>query len=1492
MEHNGNPKITKLVPTGYPLFDKQMTNLILTKGWLYHIKYPSFEEYLEAEQPKSELEIMLREKLTTVKDKRLDKTYTKEKRLEELLAAELSLVSFNTERTKGQNKWTLEEEMLRGLFLQHTTDRYHAKIGETKSCHAIWRLLKKESNQDEPGQMMMSLEKFFGFTYLKNEKLLDTLARIQLIGQAIRDRGVVPTFEQMLCYQLLCRMPSDYSALQQQLFQLDEKDLVMDVIAKKFGHEDCLHQMKGGGETKPRTNDALYTQTDENRNRGRGRDASRGGQRGGAQDQNRNNRNGDNNKDQKQGLSQVKCKNSTTCKGFVSAKFADGGATECKSCYVQRRYEQREKNNNQTNKNNNNNNNNNNQPSVKTNYFETFNVVLESAVNNTTITTDEKLWTLDSGCTSNVTNSAVDMINLSESDAKIRGPTGERSNASQQGDAEFQIKMSDGSQEKILFKNTIVVPELKRNLLSVGSICASSPDVAVIFRDKKCMIFKGQIFLDGTTIVEGYKDSQGLYVLSNERKVDAAPRENSVLNAAEVLERKEIIMTLDQAHDAFCHINKQTILKMQEATKELKISNPDDEITCTICAAAKMNRKKFAPEIPMLAKGPGEVIYSDVCGKISPPTKSGCHYLVHFLDSFSGYIFGTTIKAKSDTLPCFQQVRNRIETQIGVKPKRLCSDGGGEYTGAIFQDYLKNTGMIHQKSPPNTPQRAGRSERLNKICFDGARAMLEARKMPLDFWGAAVKHFIYIYNRTPKTGELISRYEKFFGERPSLKHCLPFGCPVMVHNHDPHLKKLEPRAFEGVFVGFNEENHNYQIWLVKEKKCIESRSVKPYPNEFVVFADYKHVPFEIDNENNWLGEGEDDDAEVEEPEAAKDKAVDQEEESDEDDDEIVGEDIMGQPIYAHQLVAKPKPKEKDPILPRESRSPRDERPRDPRAPKDERPWHPREPREPREQKAANKPRREKEPKVWMTEDQIFEVLNLEQTNVPKSHKEVLESPMKEKWLKAEREEFESLMENKVFEIVPRTRDKRILKSKVIYAEKPTEDMKESKCKARCVALGYAQREGEDYFETFSSPLKLGSARYLISLAAMKGLKIFHRDVKSAFLNGKLEELIYIEIPDAFAEFIGADRSTNVLRLDKSLYGLKQASRVWGETFTAAILEMGFVQSEADPSLFVYHEGDVPTAWVGIYVDDSWTVATEEFDAKIGKLMEAKFKMHNLGKLTYSLGMKVEQMEDGIKISQTTYIEKLAAAFGIISESSKMLTPLPKKPQADAENSEPFEDVRGFQKMVGGLIYIANATRPDVAYPTGYLARSMQKPTIADWKNGKRVIKYLYTTKTRGLKYSNSGTAVTYSDSSYAEEKDAKSVGGYVVIQSGAAITWRSTKQELVAQSSAEAEYIALAEAVKEAIWIRKLQMENLPQANHQIMIYEDNQSAIKLSQNPIHTNRSKHINVRYHATRDYVKKKMVKIEYCPTQEMIADIMTKSLDQQAHAKFCTALGLVD
>ena len=383
----------------------------------------------------------------------------------------------------------------------------------------------------------------------------------------------------------------------------------------------------------------------------------------------------------------------------------------------------------------------------------------------------------------------------------------------------------------------------------------------------------------------------------------------------------------------------------------------------------------------------------------------------------------------------------------------------------------------------------------------------------------------------------------------------------------------------------------------------------------------------------------------------------------------------------------------------------------------------------------------------------------------------------------------------------------------------------------------------------------------------------------------------MEIPEGFEASLKVDRKAHVLKLVKSIYGLKQASRVWNEKFTSTIQQMNFVQSQADPCVFIkYGPDQVPIALIGIYVDDCHVAAKDDQIAEIGNQLKSKFEMHDLGPLKYSLGINVDQSNGAVTLSQAKYVEKLTKKFGM-DDSRIMSTPLPFKPQNDQSNNKPFADVNKYQQLIGSLIYLANATRPDIAYSVSYLARAMQKPTDADFNHAKRILKYLKS-KPLALRYYDKSKIVEgYSDASYAEEKDYKSVGGYVFLQAGAAITWRSTKQDIVAQSSAEAEYIALAEAAKEALWIRKLQHEIFPTMKEPTIIYEDNQSAINLAQNPIHTNRSKHIAVRYHAVRDYVEKKMIEVKYCPTSEMVADIMTKSLGRILHEKFVEKMGLV-
>ena len=523
---------------------------------------------------------------------------------------------------------------------------------------------------------------------------------------------------------------------------------------------------------------------------------------------------------------------------------------------------------------------------------------------------------------------------------------------------------------------------------------------------------------------------------------------------------------------------------------------------------------------------------------------------------------------------------------------------------------------------------------------------------------------------------------------------------------------------------------------------------------------------------------------------------------------------------------------------------------------------------------------------------IYNINNLDEINTPQSYKEAMESNHADEWKKSIIEEQQSLIKLNTFEVVPRPKNKPTVKSRYVFKIKTDETGKISRFKTRLVAKGYTQTHGVDYFDTFSPALRLSSFRYLLSTAVINKFKVIHLDVQTAFLNGDLEEEIYMEIPENF-ESLGADRKKKqVLRLYKSIYGLKQASRTWNEKFTTSIIAMGFVQSQGDPCIFIkYDSTGKITCIIGIFVDDCFILGDKDQIEETKQQLMKLFDMHNLGLLSYALGIKVIQQNDTIEISQMAYIEKCLDKFQMI-DSSIRSTPLPLKPQADETNNKPMSNINIYQQLIGSLIYLSNATRPDIAYAVGYLARSMQSPTEGDWLNGKYVLRYLNGTKNISLKYKNSDCLVGYSDASYAEENDRKSISGYVFKQAGGAITWRSSKQDIVAQSSMESEYIGLSEAGKEAQWLRKLEVEIFPSRSLPTVIYEDNQSAIKLSDNPLHSNRSKHISVRYHSIRELVKSKIIKVEYLPTTEMIADILTKSLGRVLHQHFVDGLGLFE
>lgn len=379
-------------------------------------------------------------------------------------------------------------------------------------------------------------------------------------------------------------------------------------------------------------------------------------------------------------------------------------------------------------------------------------------------------------------------------------------------------------------------------------------------------------------------------------------------------------------------------------------------------------------------------------------------------------------------------------------------------------------------------------------------------------------------------------------------------------------------------------------------------------------------------------------------------------------------------------------------------------------------------------------------------------------------------------------------------------------------------------------------------------------------------------------------------------FIVEGKEDLVCLLKRSLYGLKQAANSWNEAINEISIIFGFIRCIADNCLYFkrFNEGD----WciVLIYADDLLITATDEnLINQDQKDIPSTFEIKSLGEVKNYLGIEVENKDGSYHIKQEKYIKKIVTEFGL-EEAKISKTPIDPGYEKEQQNNKSFlSSNEKYQKLIESLLYVALNLRPDIAASVAILAQKVSKPTEYDWNELKRVVRYLKGTANIQLRLEtkdHDNQLIGYADANWAESRiDRKSNGGYAFKLFGGTVSWRSKKQECVALSSTEAELISLTEAAKEAIWIKRLLKEIQQEIKDLFIIYEDNQSCRKIVQNTNPSNRTKHIDVRYNFIKDYIRKGLISCEYCCTEEMMADILTKPLNRIKFEKFRFMLGLV-
>ncbi|CAI7865835.1 unnamed protein product [Closterium sp. NIES-54] len=454
---------------------------------------------------------------------------------------------------------------------------------------------------------------------------------------------------------------------------------------------------------------------------------------------------------------------------------------------------------------------------------------------------------------------------------------------------------------------------------------------------------------------------------------------------------------------------------------------------------------------------------------------------------------------------------------------------------------------------------------------------------------------------------------------------------------------------------------------------------------------------------------------------------------------------------------------------------------------------------------------------------------VEMPREPANLKEALESSDAEEWKKAMESELKSIEENGTWELVELPEGRKAITSKWLFKIKPDADGNIERYKSRLVAKGYQQKEKVDYKELFSLVVKPTTLRTLLAGAAFKGWVVKQMDVTTAFLNGVLEEEIFMVQPEGFD-----DGSGRVLKLKKALYGLKQAPRQWYLKLRGVLVEIGFTPSTTDHSLFMLGEGE-QRSFMEVYVDDILIfLPSSDLVKEVMLKLQNKFKCKALGDVNFYLGLHVERDVEKrcMRVHQQKYLEALGANFG--QSEGHVATPFPSRfkcVKGSEEESVGEEERRRFHS-VGSLMYAAINTRSD----------------------------------------------------------DMTSVGGFICCVGGGPTAWESKKHVDQALSSVESEYMALFRAVREIVWQRRLLAELGEKQQGPNPLYYDSQGAIAIAKNPVLHGLTKHMRVKWHWTRSMVAAGEVELRYVKTTGQPANMMTKRLVEQQHWKCCKLAGM--
>ena len=1005
------------------------------------------------------------------------------------------------------------------------------------------------------------------------------------------------------------------------------------------------------------------------------------------------------------------------------------------------------------------------------------------------------------------------------------------------GRIHLSVKSGDESTD-IILNNVMYAPDMQSNLLSttvlydLGFEISMKPGVGT------------RIIKNAEVLAETIRDGK-LFRL-------AIPGPQSMAMAARTVHAEDVTVW----HRRLAHMGEGDVRKMENLAEGVKIRQDSSLGICGYCLAGKQHRQP-SKEKGLRAMKAGELIHIDMSGQITPTTFGGFNYYGLFVDDATRkcYLAPMKTNGSAEMLVHLKLFAKKLETELGSKIKRIRTDGGSEYKRFV-DAYLKEEGIQHEITAPYHPDQNGVVERANRTIMGRVRAIIEDAKFPRELWDEIAITVVYLKNRSPTAAlNNLTPHEAWHKIKPNLQHLRILGCTAYVHVPEEKRIKLDSHTMEGQLIGYGGTNQ-WKVWIPDQGehgKVVTSRDVvfdegkseklaAEIPAAEPVIFDEIHVlpgpPDQYPTPPTTVRSTT--------PPPGPSPPPSPSESSDEDDE--VGD--LTPP-------AKPAPK-KRPAPPPPSRV------------------------SSREGKGQHTPRYGEETSAFLAN------ANADDEPEPATYQEAINHPTRAKgWEKAFMEEYNALMKNNTWRLVERPENRQIVSSKWVPKHKRDQFGTITRLKGRVVARGFSQIPGVDYNETYAPVAKLASIRILFAIAAAFDLEIQQMDVVTAFLANQLDEEIYMEQPEGFTD--GTDK---VCKLERSIYGLKQSARLWNKRLDQRLKEIGFDQTHSDHCVYINKGTGVIVA---IWVDDLIIFGKDLVGVDLLKrqLKEA-FEMKDMGKLEYFLGIQVhrDRKNRQLQIHQRGYTNIVLKRFNM-ENSSPVSTPMVTGTRLVKSTSESTPaDQKQYQSNVGSQMYDMLCTRPDLAYTISQISQFSTDPSTIHETAAKRSLRYLNGTRNFGITYDGSRGLVLegYCDADYGGGEDRKSISGLLFALCGGAIVWGSKKQTSTAVSSTESEYMALLLAAKESIWIQRFLSELCYTAINSNVIYCDNQGAIALANNPEYHARTKHIDIQYHFIRECVQDGKIDLQYCPTEDMLADGMTKALARDRHLDLLSKMGV--